>query len=81
MRVDAEVTEGRSLAWPLAAAGLSAALLVFVAVQPAVTTTTFVGIAALLTALSFMALSRGTPSTRRGRRRVGADSRGLSVDG
>ena len=81
MRVDAEVSEGRSLGWPLAAAGLSAALLVFVGLEPAVTTTTYVATAALLTALSFIALSRSAPSTRRGRRRVGADGRGLSVDG
>ena len=83
MRVDAEVSEGRSLGWPLAAAGLSAALLVFVGLQPAVTTSTYVATAALLTALSFIALSRSAASARRGRgrRRVGADSRGLSVDG
>jgi hypothetical protein len=81
MRVDAEVTEGRSLVWPLAAGGVSAALLVFVALQDTVNATTFVAIAALLTALSFIALSRTSPSSRRGRRRVGADARGLTVDG
>lgn len=82
MRVDAEITEGRSLTWPLAAGGLSAALLVFVALQESVTVTTFVATVALLTALSFIALSRTAPSSRRrGRRRVGADSRGLTIDG
>jgi len=81
MRVDAEVTQGRSLGWPLAAAGLSGALLLFVGIQAAVTTTTYVVVAFLLTALSFLALARGAPSRRRGRRRVGADARGLSVDG
>lgn len=81
MRVDAEVTQGRSLVWPLGAAGLSSALLLFVALQSAVTTATYVAIAVLLTALSFLALARGAPAARRGRRRVGADARGLSVDG
>jgi hypothetical protein len=81
MRVDAEVTEGRSLVWPLVAAGVSSALLAFVALQPAVTAATLLAIAALLTALSFMVLSRGASKVRRGRRRVGADARGLSVDG
>ncbi len=81
MRVDAEVTEGRRLVWPLTAAGLSGVLLLFVSLQTAVTAATFVVTAFLLTALSFMALARGAPASRRGRRRVGADARGLSVDG
>jgi hypothetical protein len=88
MRVDAEVLEGRSLAWPLAAGGVSAALLVFVALQESVAATTFVAIVAVLTALSFVALSRTAPHRlsfasmkRNRRRRVGADARGLTVDG
>ena len=81
MRVDAEVTEGRSLVWPLAAGGLSGALFLFVAMQSAVTPATFVALALAITALSFIALSRTAPAPRRGRRRVGADARGLTVDG
>lgn len=85
MRIDAEVTEGRGLARPLAAGVLSAGLLVFLARQDTVTPATFVAVAAILTALSFVALSRAAPHVRgvgrTRRRRVGADSRGLSVDG
>ncbi len=87
MRIDAEVTEGSTLLGPIAAGGASAALLLYLARQDTVTPGTFVAVAALLTALSFVALSRAAPSTtwrathRRRRRRVGADARGLSVDG
>jgi hypothetical protein len=88
MRVDAVVTEGRGLGRPVAAGALSAALLVFLARQDAVTPATFVATAAILTSLSFVALSRTAPCTNglgRSRasrlRRVGADARGLSVDG
>jgi hypothetical protein len=80
MRLEGELDRGHSLAWPIGAAVVSAALLLFVAVQSAVTIATFLAIAVLLTALSFLALTRGTP--RRGRRHhIGADARGLTVDG
>lgn len=84
MRIDAEVSEGRSLVWPLAAGAVSAALLVSLALQETVTGTTFVTVAALLTALSFIAFSRTVPRSslaKGSRRRVGADGRGLSIDG
>ena len=81
MRVDAEVTEGRSLVWPLSAAGLTGALLLALAAQTEVATATYVGVSVVLTALAFLTLARGAAAARRGRRRVGADARGLSVDG
>lgn len=81
MRLDAEVSETRSLAWPLGAAGLSAALIVFVALQPGLSTPAFLAIAAAVTALSFLALTRAAPRVKLGRRRVGVDVRGLTVDG
>lgn len=80
MRVEAEVSKTRGLAWTLAATGVSAGLLALVASQDSVSATTLVGIAALVTTLSFLALVRGAQA-RGTKRRVGADSRGLSVDG
>lgn len=81
MRVDAEITHGRSLAWPLGAALAAAAMLVFLAFQTALTAAMFSAAATFLTALSFVALSRGAPGASCGVRRVNADTRGLSVDG
>jgi hypothetical protein len=82
MRVDAVVTQGRSLAWPASAALVSAALLLVLGLQTPPGTAAFVAVTTLLTALSLAALSRGVPQvTRAGRRRVGADVRGLSIDG
>jgi hypothetical protein len=80
MRIDAEVTQGRNMVWPLAAAGLSATLLVLFARLVLVTPITFISLAALITTLSFIALTRPARS-KRGRRRVGADARGLTIDG
>ncbi len=82
MRVDAEVTEDVASPGRWQQPGSLRPSSWFVAVQPVVTTTTFVGLSPpLSTALVRWHSSRYAPSTRRGRRRVGADSRGLSVDG
>lgn len=83
MRVDAEVSEGLSLNWPIAAAGVATGLLVFVGMRSAATTLAYVATATAVTALSFIVLAYNTPGLRRPRRRrrVRADSRGLSVDG
>ncbi len=85
MRAFAEVSKARGLAWTLGATGISAGLLGFVALDRTISASTFVAIAALVTTLSFVALMRGAPSRRgRGRgirHRVGADGRGLTVDG
>jgi hypothetical protein len=83
VRAFAEVSKARGLAWTLGATGISAGLLGFVALQKSVSATTFIAIAALVTTLSFVALTRGAPTRgrRRATRRVGADGRGLSVDG
>lgn len=81
MRVDAEVSQGRNLVWPLGAAVASAALLAFVSLRLTATTEAVVALAALVTTLAFVALSRGAPRARGGRRRIGADSRGLTIDG
>lgn len=81
MRVDAEISQGRTLAWPFGAALVAAALLVFLAIETAVTAAMFSAVATIVTALSFVVLSRGAPGASSGKHRVGADARGLSVDG
>jgi hypothetical protein len=81
MRVEAEVSKGRGLAWTLGATGLSAAILVVGALQSALSASTVVAMVALVTTLSFLALTRDAPRRRGSKRRVGADGRGLSVDG
>ncbi len=81
MRVEAEVSKGRGLAWTLAATGVSAGLLLFVALRESVSLATFFATAGLVMMLSFVALARGARYRRGPKRRVGADGRGLSVDG
>src|SRR5262245_47742885 len=82
MRAVAEISKGRGLGFTLGATGLSASLLLFLALQRTVSAATFIAIAALVTILSFVALTRGASrSGARMRRRVGADGRGLSIDG
>jgi hypothetical protein len=82
MRVEAEVEERRGLVWPFSAVGLCAALLSFVALHPALSATTFIVSAVVVTLLSFLALVRTAPSKRvTGKRRVSVDERGLSLDG
>lgn len=81
MRIEAEVSKGRGLAWTLGATGVSAALLLFVALGETVSLATFFTTAALVMTLSFVALARGARYRRGPKRRVGADGRGLSVDG
>lgn len=80
MRVEAEVTKTRGLAWILAATGVSIALLGFVALERTISASTFVVVATLVTAISLFALARGAPG-RGVKGRVGVDGRGLSVDG
>lgn len=81
MRLDAEVSEARSLAWPLGAAGLSASLVVFAALEPGMSAPAFMLLAVMVTALSFVALSRAALESKGVRRRVRVDVRGLSIDG
>ena len=81
MRAFAEVSKRRGAAWSFGATGLSFALLGYVALQKTVSTSTVVAIMALVTALAFVALTRDALSARGVQRRVGADGRGLSVDG
>jgi hypothetical protein len=81
MRLEGEVSERRGPLWPLAVVALSGGLVAFLALQTAATAATFVGIAALITALSLFALTRNVPPPRTGKRRIAADARGLSVDG
>jgi hypothetical protein len=81
MRIEAEVSKGRGLAWTLGATGVSAVMLLFVALEQTVSLATFFATAALLMTLSLVALARGARDPRGPKRRVGADGRGLSVDG
>lgn len=84
MRVDAEVTQGRSRVRPLVAAGLSASLLAFFALRADVTPAAWVlvaGAVATVPLIVLYGLYGRPPRSRRGRRRVGADARGLTVDG
>ena len=67
MRIEAEVEERRGLIWPLSAVGLCGGLLAFVALQPAVSATTFLVSAAVVTSLSFVALLRSAPRRIAGR--------------
>ncbi len=81
MRIEAEVSRGRGLAWTIGATGLAGLLLLILAMQREVSSASWFAIAAVVTALSFVALTRGAPEARGTKRRVAVDRRGLSVDG
>lgn len=81
MRVDAVVTQGRSLTWPIGVAGVSAAILVLAMLDPHTSTGSLFAVLTVITLLSLFVLSRTTRHLPNERRRVGADARGLSIDG
>lgn len=86
MRIEADVSTRRGLAWTFAGSGLALALLGYVALTGSdahghVSAITFAAGAVVVVALSFLALTRGWRQRRPVRRRVSADSRGLSLDG
>jgi hypothetical protein len=85
MRAAGYVDRGRRRIGLAFAAGLSFVLLGLAAMQPALTARSVVGIAALLTTLSFLSLALTRYASARSRagtrHQIGADSRGLSIDG
>ncbi|MBX3225211.1 MAG: hypothetical protein KF795_32140 [Labilithrix sp.] len=82
MRIDAEVTQGRSPVRALLAAALAASLLALLALTGgAISTSGWVLVLAALLAVPFIGWTGEPRPSRSGRRRVGADARGLTVDG
>ena len=83
MRVEAEVSRGRNLGWLVGAIALSSGLLVMAAIfarHGAITPAALVATAGAATLLALVGLARFTARGKR-KRRVGADGRGLSIDG
>src|SRR6185369_6087528 len=81
MRVEGELRRGHNFAWPLGGAIVWAALLALLGTQDAITLPVVLSSALALTVLSFVVLIANSRAARGSRHQIGADTRGLSIDG